>query len=333
MRLNVDQLPQHLKKGLAPLYLISGEEPLLSMESGDQIRQVARQAGYTERDVYHVEASFDWSEVAISSNSMSLFAEKKIIEIRMPNGKAGTVGGKLLAGLAKQPPVDTLILVITGKLDAATRKSKWYQAIESAGVCLQLWPMPAQQLPAWIEQRMASAGMTASKEAIHLLADRVEGNLLAADQEIQKLKMQFNKSSIEVDDVLQAVADSARHNIFEFVDAALAQQTSKLSSMLGHVRAEGVQPPVVLWALAKEFRLLFGIADALQNQRNPEQAMDAQHVWRNRRSMLANAARRKPTGYWGACLTRCTKIDRMIKGIADGNPWDELLQLGFRMSR
>jgi len=333
LRLNIDQLAGHLQKQLSSVYLISGDEPLLAMEATDQIRQVARQSGFTERDVYHVEKGFDWNEISSSSSSMSLFAEKKLIEIRMPSGKAGTVGGKMLAELAQQPPPDTLIMLITGKLDTATRKNKWYRAFESQGVCLQLWPVPAHQLPSWIEQRLGAEGITASREAVQLLADRVEGNLLAADQEIKKLKMQTNKTSIDIEDVLEAVADSARHNVFEFVDAALAQQTHKLSRMLGHIRAEGVQPPVVLWTMAREFRLLFSVADALAKRRSPEQAMDAQRVWSNRRSMVTSAARRKQPGYWGACLSRCTKIDRMIKGIADGNPWDELLQLSFRMSR
>jgi len=333
LRLNVDQLASHLNKQLAPLYLVSGDEPLLAMEATDQIRHAARQAGFTERNVFHVEKGFDWNEVSLSSGSMSLFADKKIIEIRMPSGKAGTVGGKMLAELAQQPPPDTMILLITGKLDASTRKNKWYRTFESHGVCLQLWPVPAHQLPSWIEQRLKVAGITASREAVQLLADRIEGNLLAADQEIQKLKMQVSQSTIDVEDVLEAVADSARHNVFEFIDAAMTQQTHKLSRMLGHIRAEGVQPPVVLWAMAREFRLLFGVADALEKRRSPKQVMDAQRVWSNRQSMVTSAARRKQTGYWGACLSRCAKIDRMIKGIADGNPWDELLQLGFRMSR
>jgi DNA polymerase-3 subunit delta len=333
LRLNADQLSGQLAKGLAPIYLISGDEPLLAMEAADSIRQVARHQGFTEREVYHVDASFDWNEVSLSSCSMSLFAERKIIEIRLPNGKAGTAGGKILTGFAQQPPVDTLIMLITGKLDAATRKSKWYRSIETAGACVQLWPVAAQQLPAWIEQRLNASGQQASPEAIRLLADRVEGNLLAADQEIKKLNMLVTKQAIDVEDVLEVVADSARHNVFEYIDAALCQQTGKLSRMLGHIRAEGGQPPVILWAMAREFRLLLGIADAQAKKRNTEQVMEQLQVWKSRRAILGQAARRKSPGYWAACLSRCARIDRMIKGISDGNPWDELLQLGFRMSR
>ena len=333
MQINIDQLPHQLQQGLAGFYLISGDEPLLAMEAGDQIRAQARQAGFNEREVYHAEAGFDWNEIAFSSSSMSLFADKKIIEIRLPSGKPGSAGGKMLVELANQPPVDTVIILITGKLDAATRKSKWYRVVGSAGVCLQLWPVASNQLPAWIRQRLEQQGLGASNEAIHLLADRVEGNLLAADQEIRKLKLLTKATSIDIEDVLEVVADSARHNIFEFIDAALLQNTQKLSRMLGHMRAEGVQSPVVLWAMAREFRLLFLVAEAVTRKRSPEQVLEDQQVWKTRRQLLAKAGRRKQTAYWGGCLTRCAKIDRMIKGIADGNPWDELLQLGFRMSR
>lgn len=333
MRLNIDQLGSHLKKGVQPLYLISGDEPLLVMEAGDQLRQAARAEGYTEREIYHVEPGFDWHEILLSGDSMSLFAEKKIIEIRIPSGKAGTQGGKVLDQIAQNPPADTLFVVVTGKLDAGVRKSRWYRSFETKGICLQIWPMSAQQLPQWIGQRMQQHGLTASHEAIRLLADRVEGNLLAADQEIRKLKMWMNKADMDVDDVMMAVADSARHNVFEFIDAALTQQTARLSRMLGHVRAEGGEPPVVLWALAREFRLLKGVSAALANRRNPDSLMDSLQVWKTRRAMVANAARRQRPAYWQRCLNRCAKIDRMVKGQADGNPWDELLQLGLRISK
>lgn len=303
------------------------------MEAGDQIRSRARAEGFTERHVYHVESGFDWNEVTLGSSTMSLFAERQLIEIRMPSGKPGTAGSKVLAQMAEDPPEDTLIMILTNKLDKATCNSKWYRVIEGKGICLQLWPVAANQLPGWIAKRLELHGFQASKEALHLLADRVEGNLLAADQEIRKIGMLLDKPAIDVEDVMQVVTDSARHNIFEFIDAALSCQMDKLSRMLGHIRAEGVQPPVVLWALARDFRLLFLVADALTHQRNPDQALEVHRVWKSRRQLLVAAGRRKQAGYWAACLSRCSKIDRMIKGMADGNPWDELLQLGFRLAR
>ena len=247
MRLNLDQLQSSLDKGLASIYLVSGDEPLLSMEASDRIRQAARKQGYGEREVYHADVGFDWSEVSLSFNSLSLFAEKKIIEIRLPNGKPGTAGSEILTRFAQQPVVDTLVVLITGKLDAPTRKNKWYRLVESHGVCLQLWPVTAQQLPTWIERRLISEGISASREAIHLLASQVEGNLLAADQEIKKIGLLIGRQSIDAEDVLAVVMDSARHNVFEFIDMALMQKTIKLSRMLGHIRVEGVQPSAVLW--------------------------------------------------------------------------------------
>ena len=333
MRLNADQLPAHLEKGLASLYLVSGDEALLVMETTDRIRACARQQDYTERQVYHADAGFDWNEISLASSSMSLFAEKKIIEVRLPSGKPGTAGGKLLTELCLQPAPDTVLLLITGKLDASARKSKWYRSFEKQGVCIQLWPIPAPQLPRWIENRLSMVGITASPEALHLLADRVEGNLLAADQEIHKLRMLTNKQSIDVEDVMEVVADSARHNVFEYVDAALARQSTKLSRMLGHIRAEGAQPPMVLWAMAREFRLLFTVADARLRNHAIDRVLETHQVWKSRRNLVSDAAQRRKPAYWRACLTRCSRIDRMIKGLEDGNPWDELLQLGFRMSR
>lgn len=333
MRLNISQFPAHLQQGVQSLYLVSGDEPLQMMEACDQLRQVARSAGYTERKIYHVQTGFDWNEVLLSGNSMSLFAEKKVIELRMPTGKAGTRGSKLLGQIAQNPPPDTLFMVITGKLDAGIRKSVWYRHFESNGVHLQIWPVPVQQLPRWISRRMRQCGLHASSEAVDLLSDRIEGNLLAADQEIRKLGMWMDKGNIDVEDVMVSVADSSRHNVFEFIDAALVRQVGKLSRMLGHVRAEGAEPLLVLWALAREFRLLKGVAFALEEQRNPDQIMDHFRVWKTRRTMVGNAARRQQPSYWQNCLNRCAKIDRMVKGLSDGSPWDELLQLGIRIAR
>lgn len=333
MRINFDQFPSHLAGNLGAVYLISGDEPLLVMEAGDALRAAARQTGFSDRSVFHVDASFDWSQILLDSSSMSLFAEKKLIEIRMPTGKAGAAGSKVLEQLATQPPPDTLILVTTGKLDAGVRRSKWVKAFENSGVCLQVWPLQPHQLPQWIAQRMQARGLKAEKSAIELLAERVEGNLLAADQEISKLKLLTRGDSISAEDVALSVADSSRHDIFEFVDGALQQQTGRLAKILGHLRAEGIQVPVVLWAVARELRLLFFVSQAIERKQSPAQAMNQHQVWKSRQSLIASAAGRKGPGYWQSCLTRCMKIDRQAKGRADGNCWDELLQLGIRMAR
>ncbi len=332
MRLNYNQLDGHLKKGLQSVYLISGNEALLVMEAADRLRQCARNEGFSERQVYSVEAGFDWDDILLSGNSMSLFAERRIIEIFLPSGKAGVRGGKVLEQLAQFPPEDTLVMVITDKLDKKVRESKWYRSFESRAVCVQVWPLSAQQLPSWIQERLSRHGLHAGMDVIHILADRVEGNLLAADQEIRKLKMLADKVELDADDVLQAVVDSARHNVFQFVDTAMEARVEKLSRMLGHVRAEGCEPQVVLVVLANAFRTLAGVSEAIQNDRNPGQIMKSMRVWESRRKMIIDAACRKPPGYWQRCLSRCSLVDLILKGRCDGNPWDELLQLGMKMA-
>lgn len=303
------------------------------MEACDQLRSVARQAGFSDRTIFHADASFDWGRILMDAGSMSLFAEKKFLEIRLPSGKPGSAGSKALEQLATQQSPDTLVMVVTGKLDAAGKKSRWYRAFESNGVCLQLWPLKASQLPAWIRQRMRSAGMQPDDGAVSLLAERVEGNLLAADQEIQKLKLLASSKVITAEEVAGSVADSSRHNAFELVDTILQHNVNKLSRMLGYLRAEGTQVPAILWVVARELRLLFHVSRAFEGNRSPDQVMNNMQVWKNRQSLVSGAARRKSPAYWQACLARCARIDRMIKGRMDGNPWDELLQLSIRMAR
>ena len=332
MKLDHEQLDRHLKKGLQPVYLFSGNEPLLVMEAVDRLRQCARSEGFSERRVYSVETGFDWDEVLLVGNSMSLFAERRIVEIVMPGGKAGVRGSRVLEQLAQSPPPDTLVMVIAGKLDEGVRRAKWYRSFESRAVCVQIWPLTPRQLPSWIQKRLSRYGLQAGMDAVSLLAERVEGNLLAADQEIRKLKMLINKPEIGVDDVMQAVVDSSRHNVFQFVDEAMAGRMSRLPHMLGHVRAEGGEPMMVLSVLARAFRTLVGVSEAVRSGRNTDSIMADMGVWKSRRAMVTNAARRQSPAYWQRCLSHCSQIDRMIKGRCDGNCWDELLQLGLKMA-
>ncbi len=332
MILKHEQLDGHLQRGLQSAYLISGNEPLLTMEAADHIRQCARRQGFSERRIYSVEAGFDWHDILLFSDSMSLFAERRIVEILLPSGKAGTQGSKVLQQLVQSPTEDTLIMMITGKLDESVRRSAWYRSFESKAVCVQIWPLSSRQLPSWIRQRLSRHGLRAGADVVSILADRVEGNLLAADQEIRKLKMLFDKVDLTVDDVKWAVIDSSRHNVFQFVDMAMQGHREKLSHILGHVRMEGSEPQVVLVVLAKAFRTLVGVSEALYNRRNADQIMADMKIWRSQRQIVTAAARRRQSAYWQKCLCRCGQIDRMLKGRCVGNPWDELLQLGMKMA-
>src|SRR5690606_34729471 len=217
-KLRPEQLGAALAKQLAPIYLVSGDEPLLIQESCDQIRAAARKNGFSERELYHVETSFDWNQLLSAANSLSLFAEKKIIELRMPSGKPGDKGGKILQEYAESPAPDNLLLIITEKLDGAVQKSKWFKAVESFGQHIQVWPVTAAQLPRWIGLRLQSAGLRADSDAIDLLVSRIEGNLLAAVQEIEKLKLLADNNHINYELMASVVADSARYDVFGLAD-------------------------------------------------------------------------------------------------------------------
>ena len=220
-KLRAEQLGAALTKQLASIYLVSGDEPLLIQECCDQIRAAARKNGFSERELYHVDTSFDWGQLLAAANSLSLFAEKKIIEVRMPTGKPGDKGGKILQEYAQSPAPDNLLLIVTEKLDGATQKSKWFKAIEDAGQHIQVWPVTPAQLPRWIGVRLQQSGLHADSDAIDLLASRIEGNLLAAAQEIEKLKLLATDNRISYELMASVVADSARYDVFGLTDKAL----------------------------------------------------------------------------------------------------------------
>lgn len=332
MQLKPEQLAQHLKKGLAPLYFIYGDELLLVQEAADAIRAAARAQGYSEREVFNVERDFDWNRLTESSNSLSLFAERRILEVRMPTGKPGDSGGKALREYAARPAEDTLLLIISGKLDAQQRKSKWVTDLEAAGVGIQIWPVDARALPAWIRQRMQGLGLQPSGEAVELLAERVEGNLLACAQEIDKLKLLHDRGPVDVAAVTAAVADSSRFDVYGLVDSALAGETGRSLRMLSGLRGEGVEPVLVTWALARELRSLAGMAWEVGKGEPAGVVMGRHRVWKSRQQLVGKALTRHTLATWQGLLADCARLDRMVKGQAPGNPWDELVQLCLRLA-
>lgn len=232
MKLNFNQLGSHLDKTLQPVYFISGDEPFQVDESVRLIREAAKSQGYTEREVYHVDRSFDWSELTNSVNSMSLFAERKVIELRIPTGKPGDKGSKALVAYTSQIPEDNLLLIVSGKLDSNQTKSKWFKALDVAGAMLAVWPLEIQQLPGWLKQRMQIRGLQPTEDALTILAEQVEGNLLAADQELEKLRMLYGEGAITAENVIEAVSDSARFDAFALVDVALQGDPVRVSRIL-----------------------------------------------------------------------------------------------------
>lgn len=318
---------------MRPIYLLSGDEPLQLMEVSDAIRQAAVKQGYNDRQVLEVESGYDWGELIATSNNLSLFAELKLIDLRIPSGKPGRDGSAALCSYCDNPPDDTLLLITCGKLDAAQTKSKWYRAIDSVGVTMQIWPVDIGQLPMWITQRARSLGFDLTTDAAQLLSERVEGNLLAAAQELEKLKLLYpEQAQIGFDEMDKASGESARYNIFTLVDAALEGDRARVCRIMGGLEGEGVEPVQVAWALDREIRMMATISEAVAQGERPDQAMAQQRVWQKRKPMVQAGLQRHPIKRWRQLQLRMGRVDRMIKSGEPGNRWDELLQLALIIS-
>lgn len=326
-KLRPEQLTTALAKQLASVYLVSGDEPLLIQESCDQIRAAARQKGFSERELYHVDTHFDWGQLLAAANSLSLFAEKKMIEVRMPSGKPGEKGGKILQEYIQSPSPDNLLLIITEKLDGATQKSKWFKAIEDAGYHIQIWPVTPAQLPRWIGVRLQQAGLQADSDAIDLLASRIEGNLLAAAQEIEKLKLLAVDQRISYELMASVVADSARYDVFGLTDKALHGDARAAVRTLQGLKTEGTEPINVLWAVTREIRALIQISQAVAQGKQFEWAAKQAGVWDKRQPLVQGALRRLKPAQLQQLLRKANGIDKAIKGMRNAEPWDELLDL------
>ncbi|GAA5524041.1 DNA polymerase III subunit delta [Microbulbifer aestuariivivens] len=328
MRLNPRQLSQSLNKGLAPIYVVSGDEPLLIQECCDSIRAAARQQGFSERELLHAENNFDWGQLLASAGSLSLFAEKKLIEVRLPSGKPGDKGSKALQEFAQIGSEDLLLLLVLPKVDRTQLNSKWMKALDQQGALIQIWPVDAQEMPRWIHQRLRAEGLDAEPEAIQILAERVEGNLLAASQEIEKLKLLSSDTLITASTMNDAVASSARYDVFGLIDRALAGDAEAAVKTLHGLRAEGVEAPVVLWALAREIRSLLEIGEKLDQGQPINRLVRIQ----KRQPLVQAALSRLQPRQLEALLLRARAVDNAIKGGRELNPWTGLLELTLNLS-
>jgi DNA polymerase-3 subunit delta len=323
LKLTGERLQAHLKGELAPVYLIAGDEPLQREEAADAIRTAARTRGYTDREVLFAERGFDWNQLTRAAASLSLFASKRILELRLPTGKPGDDGAEVLSAYARAPAPDTLLLVITAKLERGG--GRWAEALERAGVLLQVWPVEARELPAWIERRMRARGLAPAPDTASFIAARVEGNLLAAAQEIEKLWLLQGAGPVDIAAAEAAVADSARYDAFKLVDAALAGKGARVAHILEGLRQEGTEPPVILGALNYALRDLANKAWQIEAGTPAAQVLAV--GWPQRRPLLQQALRRGHARDWQRLLQRAARVDRVIKGQAPGRIWDELLNL------
>ena len=326
MRLRFNQLTDHLKRALQPIYLIAGEEPLQVLEAAELVRNCARENGYIERVTLTVEPGFDWEEFNRASANLSLFAERRIIELRMPGGKPDTAGAKALAAYAKQPADDNVLVIQAGKLDRPQLNSNWFKAVDRAGVVLQVWRLSPHETRAWIAKRLRKIGFQPEEEAVAVLAAKVEGNLLSAAQEIEKLSLLYDTGPLETAAVLDAVADSSRFRVFDLTDAMLAGHAVRAINILEGLRAEDVKPPLILWVLAEQVRELVE-SSFLQRRGEPVRA-PYRRGKQHRETLIKQALSRYSYAQWSCLLRRCAQVDKVIKGVIEKDRvWDELLQL------
>lgn len=331
MPLRADQLAGSLQRALAPVYLIGGEEPLLLQECCDAVREAAKAQGFVEREILQVERGFDWSLLQQAAEP-SLFATQKIIDLRLRTGKPGLQGSKALTEWAAAPDPSIILLVSCEKWDASSRKAKWAAALEKAGQRVDIWPIKAAELPRWLAQRMQQHGMQPEPEVLDLLADRLEGNLLAAGQEIDRLALLKGAGTISVDDVMQAVADSSRFDAFALGEHMLSGNLRDGLRVAAGLQRMDTPLPLVVGALVRELKTTEAFRLAMRGGENESVAFRRLNVWRNRQNMIRSAARRLNTRRLFAAFRQLALIDRQSKGRAGGNPWQSLDTLLLQLS-
>lgn len=329
MNVRPDQLQSVIAKARYPVYMVSGDEPLQQMESLDLIRSFLRDEDYSEREVLDVDAQFDWQRLLDEAASMSLFATRRIVEIRLPTARPGRQGSQVLKDYLSRPPEDTVLIVNAGKVDGSAKKSAWFKAIEQNGLIVQCWPVSAENLVGWLQQRFKKRDMDADAEVLAYISQHVEGNLLAADQEIEKLYMLLGPGKVSYADVAEAVTSQSRYNVFELVDVLLSGNTKRVIKIIAGLKAEGVVPVVVNWALAKDIRLLAKVA---QDASSVDFTLKRSGVWQSRITLFKSCLSRHTQRSFHGMLKRCAYIDAASKGMIDTNVWDEIESLCVRLS-
>ncbi len=324
MPMRLEQLPASLQRGLSPLYLFGGAEPLFLQECRDQVWESAKALGFLEREIHHADRSFDWTLLEYAGVAPSLFSSRKIIDLRLPTGKPGREGAKVLSEWAAAPDPDLLLVVSCEQWDKSSRSSKWASALGKAGTRIDIWPVSPNELPGWITRRMRTVGLEPERGAVMVLAERLEGNLLAAQQEIEKLLLLKGQGVVSEEDVLQAVADSSRFDAFLLVEKVLAGNLAGSLRVATGLHRNGVPVQLIIGALYRDLRILEALKIALDSGENETTAFRKFNIWRSRQVPMRQAAGRLDMNRLMDAFSRMSRIDRQSKGRADGNPWHSL---------
>ena len=331
MLLRGEQLATHLERELRPLYVLYGDEPLLVLEAADAIRAKSRQQGYSEREVLTVLPQFDWGALLAAGGNMSLFGDRKLIDLRIPTGKPGKEGSAALQQWCQHLSADTMLLITLPELDWREEKAVWFTALVNAGVAIKLNAPPLAELPGWLSGRLRRQQQGAELEGLKFIAERVEGNLLAAHQEIQKLGLLYPPGQLSTAQIREAVLNVARYDIEGLREALLAGDVARLTRTLDGLMQEGEAPPLVLWAMSEEIRALTIIRAGMDAGRPVDQLLKDAKVWGPRQQPVKKALQRLTTASLEAALRHAGQIDRLAKGIGQGNIWEEFLRLGLRL--
>lgn len=333
MNLRPEQLASHLQRELAPLYVLHGDEPLLVIEAADAIRTAARAQGVTEREVIVTHQYYKWDEFGLAAGNLSLFGERKLVDLRIPNGKPGKQGGEALTRFAREldPHSTDITLITLPQLDWAARKVVWFTALSEAGTVIECNAPELAQLPQWIAGRLARQQQSAPREALEFIAGHVEGNLLAAHQEIQKLGLLYASGELSLAQVEEAVLHVARYDTEKLRTALLEGDAPRCARLLEGLKGEGAATPLVLWSMANEIRTLALVRTAMDAGQSAEAALKAERVFGPRQALIRRAVQRLKSGTLRAALMHAARIDRLVKGLGHGDVWDEFLQLALRV--
>jgi DNA polymerase-3 subunit delta len=332
MDLRLNQLAAHLERTLAPLYVVHGDEPLLAMEAGDAIRAAARRAGCTEREVLVAEPGFKWDAFLAANANLGLFGERKLVDLRIPSGKPGVEGAKALEASAAHPNPDHVTVVTLPRLDRAAQASAWFGALGAAGVTVAVYPLERDELPAWIAARLARQGQRVPRETLAFLADRCEGNLFAARQEIEKLGLLLPEGELAHDAIERAVTDVARYDVFQLSEAWLSGDAARALRIIAALEAEGEGIQLLLWQLGEDVHALATVHDAAAAGTPIATAIRNARVWGKRQGALERAARRARPDTVMPLVRALARLDAVSKGIGRGNAWDDLRALALALA-
>ncbi len=334
MRLKPEQLPAHLAKPLLPVYLVSGDIPLLTQETCERLKSAAQKVGYASQPSLEAGASFDWQEFHISAHSLSLFSSKAFLQLnlgeRLPKPEVLT---KNLLNAINAAHGDKILVITVNKLDTRLQNADWVKAIDKKGAIIQIWPISTEQLPGWLNQRMRVRGLSADMSDIQFIADCVDGNLLAAAQAVEKLYLLYGSHRLSTDEIADSLSDSSQFDTFQWVTYALQANTKKLIHCVYRLRTDNSEPILLLWTIARELRRLIALLNALEAEHSIEKSLDKEKVWKKHYPLYKRCLPKMRKADLEKLLAQIHTLDLIIKGAAPGDIWNELLMFGLKLAR